>query len=501
MSQVSVKFKEWQEHCRNIQEKTTVNFSETPAQKQQRIARARKDYRFFVDHYFPHYATAPCADFHVKAANMVLANPVLQTCQIWARGHAKSTHFGVFIPLWLKIQQPRQINVMLLSSKSEDAATRLLGDLQAELTSNQRYIHDFGEQHNHGNWEEGEFITRDGVMFLALGRQQSPRGIKERGARPDYILGDDMDDDEIVQNEKRVRKATDWLIEALGGTMDMWRGRFVVVGNLIAKNSILASVSKLTGMEVQRVNALKRNGMPAWDSKYTREEIAKVRTLMGERRFQKEFMNNPITEGTVFRPEWIRYKKMLPLRKYDHLLVYIDPSFKNSTRNDYKACRMWGKAGRELHLLRCFVRQSSVSSMVQWCYDVYESMPEGVLLYFYMEANFMQDIILDEFATEGDLRGYQLPISPDKRKKPDKFQRIEAISPLWERGFVFYNQDLKDDPDMMQGLEQTLAIEKGSRMPDDAPDADEGAIWIMQKRGRTDIWQPSIGQRKTPTGW
>ena len=60
----------------------------------------------------------------------------------------------------------------------------------------------------------------------------------------------------------------------------------------------------------------------------------------------------------------------------------------------------------------------------------------------------MQDVILDEFTTEGNIRGYQLPIMPDKRKKPDKIQRIEAISPLWERGFVFYNEALKDSTDM-----------------------------------------------------
>ena len=68
-----------------------------------------------------------------------------------------------------------------------------------------------------------------------------------------------------------------------------------------------------------------------------------------------------------------------------------------------------------------------------------------------MEANFMQDVILDEFAVEGELRGYQLPIMPDKRKKPDKIQRIEAVSPLWERGFVWYNERKKEDPDMQVG--------------------------------------------------
>ena len=103
----------------------------------------------------------------------------------------------------------------------------------------------------------------------------------------------------------------------------------------------------------------------------------------------------------------------------------------------------------------------------------------------------MQDILLDDFTTEGDQRGYQLPITGDKRKKPDKFQRIEAVIPLWERGFVFYDIARKDDPDMQAGIEQLLAFEKGMAGNDDAPDADEGAIWMLQRSGRI-IQQGSI---------
>ena len=110
----------------------------------------------------------------------------------------------------------------------------------------------------------------------------------------------------------------------------------------------------------------------------------------------------------------------------------------------------------------------------------------------------MQDVILDEFTTEGNIRGYQLPIMPDKRKKPEKIQRIEAVSPLWERGFVFYNQDLKDSPDMQVGIEQTLALERGSKVHDDAPDADEGAIWILQKNTREQQYKPRFGHRPSP---
>lgn len=220
---------------------------------------------------------------------------------------------------------------------------------------------------------------------------------------------------------------------------------------------------------------------------------------MGYTSFQREMMNNPITEGSVFKRDWIKWIDPLPLRKYDYLVCYCDPSFKGSNKNDYKAIKLWGKTGTDLHHLAAFVRQCSVAEMVRWFYDLYERIRDAnAVCEFYIEANFLQDILLDEFTREGNERGYQLPIRADKRKKPDKFQRIEAVSPLWERGFVFYNTDKCNDPDMLAGLEQTLSFEKGMSGHDDAPDADEGAIYILQQRTRTRIFKPSYGRRTNP---
>ena len=58
-----------------------------------------------------------------------------------------------------------------------------------------------------------------------------------------------------------------------------------------------------------------------------------------------------------------------------------------------------------------------------------------------------------------------------------------------------YNEELKDTPDMQVGIEQTLALERGSRVHDDAPDADEGAIYYLQKNTRQQIYTPKFGKR------
>lgn len=493
--QFTESYKKWQLHCEEVQKATAIDFNESKKDKLQRIARAQHDYSFFVHYYFPHYAKSKTARFQIATANRIKANSNAREVLKWARGHAKSTHIDIMIPMWLKIQQPRQINVYVIVGKSEDNAQILLADLQAELQFNQRFIHDFGPQYNSGHWAEGEFVTRDGVAFFARGRGQSPRGLRYREQRPDYIAIDDIDDDELVQNESRTNKLVDWIKEALFGALDGGRGRFIMVGNLINKNSVLAKIAASEGVEVTQVNVYDHNGNVTWEDKWTKEEIRAMEEFMGYRSFQKEYMNNPISEGAVFKQDWIRWKKLPALKQYDHIIAYCDPSFKSSRTNDYKAIKVWGKIGTELHNIANFVRQCTTAEMVRWFYDFHESLPEDVLCDYFIEANFLQDILLDDFAEEGHKRGYQLPIRPDKRSKPDKFQRIESISPLWERGFTYYNVDLLNDRDTQTGLDQLLSFEKGSRSHDDAPDADEGAIYILQKRTRSELFKPRIGKR------
>ena len=503
-------FELWRERCSQVQAFTgdTLLKHETEHEREQRKRRLLANYADFCEYYFPHFLqlrdkatgevirTVHNAPFHNEAARKVKATPNLKAVFMWPRAHAKSTHFDIFMPLWLMFQPKRLINFMVIVGKSEDAAIRLLSDIQAELQFNQRIIADFGEQKPAaGSWQDGEFKTQAGVKFLACGRGQSPRGLRDREARPDYIVIDDLDDDELCRNDKRVHDLTDWVKEALFGSLDVGRGRFIMVGNLISKNSVLFNIAHTRGVYLSKVTAVDKNGEPVWRDKWTKEEAQAYRDFVGYRAWEKEMMHNPIIDGTIFRNEWIRFKRLPALRKYDQLVCYTDPSFKSTTANDYKACRLWGKLGHELHLIDCWVRQDTVSAMVRWLYDLYERTRDEASVLFFMEANFMQDVILDEFEAEGKARGYQLPIMPDKRKKPEKIQRIEAISPLWERGFVFYNAALKNSPDMQVGIEQTLALERGSRVHDDAPDADEGAIWLLQRYSRSETFEPIIMRR------
>jgi len=455
---------------------------ESALQKTERIARDRKHYQYFVQDYFPLYATSACGWFHIAAAKLILKYPYIKLLAMWARAHAKSTHFNLMIPMWLMIQQPARLHVMVLVGKSEKNARTLLSDLQAELESNQYYIDDFGVQMQMGSWEDGWFITRNDCAFYALGRGQSPRGLRHRQHRPDYIVMDDVDDDELCRNPDRVNKMYDWSKEALLMSSDMGKCRFIVVGNKIGKDSLVSRFEQNPDFRVMKVCALDKKGNPEWKEKYTKADIEGMIKTLGYRSAQKELFHNPIAEGSVFKNEWIRVKEPLPWSKYEYVVSYCDPSFKNSPTSDFKAVMTVGKTDQEFHILSTFVRKCSVSELVRYWYDFHESLRGRQIVDYFMEANFIQDMILDEFIREGRLRGYQLPLRKDLRKKPDKFARIESMSPFFENGFIFLSRDIKDTEDTRLFIDQLLAFEKGSHSHDDAPDALEGAVYILNQR-------------------
>lgn len=486
----------WNDRVANIQ-RSTFQLGDTQEEREARIQRALRDYNYFCRTYFPHLATSDCGKFQVDAATYLAATPRARALYEWARGHAKSSHIGCLIPLWIKARSKAGLSqgfeFVVVVSKSEDSAKGLLGDLQAELSTNEAYRTDFDVRSNKGDeWQDGRFAIEDGTTFVALGRGQSPRGLKKGGRRPDYIVIDDIDDDELTENEARVHKVYNWCKSALFGTMLAGRGRYVMVGNRISQQSVLALYATTPDIHHTIVNVLDKSGKPTWRENYTLEEVQEMRKSMGERNFLKEYMNAPCREGTVFRREWIRYGKMLKPREYTRIYCYTDPSWKSSTKNDYKATIVVGKTkAGYYHVLRAYAAQTTVKDMVSWHYEIEELIGKHKHVRYWMEANMLQDLLLSEFAKEGELRGQQIAITKDSRRKPDKFSRIEAMQPLFERGFVVLNEAERDAPGMLVLVDQLLSTERGSKAHDDAPDALEGAIYKLDHGGGS----PATGRR------
>ncbi len=494
----------WKGWCQVVQSATTVGLKETPVVKEKRIKRALGDYKYFFEYYLEHYADSECASFHIQWANRIKNDPNIFAVLEAFRESAKSVHADIGIPLWLYANG--MLLGMILVGKNNDDACALLSDIQTELQYNQRFINDFGYKFKQGNWEEGDFETNDGIGFVAIGRGQSPRGIRNREKRPNYCVVDDIDDDEIINNQDRVDKVVDWILGSLYGALDLRTSRFVMVGNRIDDKSILAHIvgdtepgkPKRKGIYHSQIMATVDGtftGAPTWPEKFTSEQLQLRFQRMGYFMAMREYFHRGTKRGKIWKTDWFHWGKIPRLRDMDYIIAYFDPSYKPKTTNDFKAWKVWAKKGIRLYQIDAFLKQTTITEAVKWIFDFHESLPDDVICEYWMEEVFLQDMFYEDFELEANNRGYYLPIQGDTRSKPDKFARIQAIAPLWERGMVTYNIRQKQNYFVQTGIDQLLGFQKGAHIHDDGPDADEGAIWILQRRGHMAEFPGRIGKR------
>ncbi len=473
-------YKDWELFRINLLKETPLEF-ELPEVKIKRIAKLVEpgNYEAFFKYYFPNYCYAPPASFHKKASKRLIETDNIYEVRAWSRELAKSARTMLevmYLALTGKVK-----NVILISA-SNKSAVNLLNPYRINFEINQRIINDFGDQKGL-KWEEGHFVTRCNVAFSAFGAGESPRGTRNEDIRPDVVIFDDIDTDEEVRNPARIKTKWDWIEQAVMPTVSVSKNkRIIFCGNIIGKDTCITRASVFAD-HYEIVNIRDKNGNSTWPEKNTENAIDHTLSKISYRSGQKEYFNNPISEGTVFKE--VNWKRCEPLGKYQFLVCYTDPSFKDSKKNDFKATVLIGMYKDEFHVLKAYIDQTSTRKMVEWHYDIEAHVNGKTAVYYYMEANFIQDILLNEFDTYAVEKGKLIPIRGDERSKPDKFTRIESnLEPLMTRGKLWFDEREKDNPNMKRLEEQFLLLEPGSRAHDDGPDAVEGGVWIINNKLR-----------------
>ena len=495
--------------CDNVRKATTAaREPESAVERERRIKHLAVDFERFAKYYFAHLIDSDFGYFHREGVARVLAKAGIHVWE-WPRGHAKSITGTVMLPLYLLATG--KLFGLVLSSNTLEKAKGLLADIRAELSANQRWIDDYGSLPVEGAWASEHFQIKGDVGFWAFGRKQSPRGIRIGPNRPNLAITDDIDDQELCRNQKRVRDVVKWMREDLYGTRDIARQSWLlVIGNRIHPQSCLAHVvgdlevgdkpnpkvrhSKVFALQDPATGkmSLRPDAVPAWRERFTREQVEQAMEDLGsETAAMREYFHQHSEEGVVFQPEWMTYAERLPLKSYEQLVVYGDPSWKDTEASDFKAIAAVGRVAKtyrgdrakpgEIHILRAWVRRTSALAMVQAFYDFFEEFGRGAR--YYIEAGLMQDLLFrDEFVAEGHARGYQLPIRLDKRKKPDKVTRVENLGPLMERGLMKFCERLRNDQDGKRLRNQFLGF---PHVEDDGPDACEGGVSLLQKVARS----------------
>ncbi len=163
----------------------------------------------------PRYDTPqPTPDFHRECwARYCSEAPACATAA--PRNHAKSTaltHDYILANVLFRTQ----IYVIVVGS-SEEMAIEHLSDIASELRDNDDLIKYFKIK-GFITDQKTDIIVEctDGHQFriIARGAEQKIRGRKWNGCRPGLIVGDDLEDDEQVENRDRRKKFRRWFFRA-----------------------------------------------------------------------------------------------------------------------------------------------------------------------------------------------------------------------------------------------------------------------------------------------
>ncbi len=494
----------WEREVEAIRNSADVNPSESTIEIERRRKRLEADDEAWFAYYFETYYTAAPAPFHLRATKRLMTHDRWYEVRAWSRELAKSGRAMMEVS---KLALTGKIKNVLLISNSYDNAKRLLLPFMANFSENRRIQQDYGRQPVLGQWEDGEFVIKAGCAFRAVGAGQSPRGTRNKNYRADFVLIDDIDTDKECRNPDLIEEKWKWLENALIPTMSV-SGNYRVLfnGNIIAKDCCIArAIAKARAIprigHVDIINIRDKQGRSTWPTKNSEEDIDTFLSLISEAAAQREFFNNPLSEGDVFKE--MVWGECPPLAKLPFVIAYADPSPSNAKNkhSSFKALFLLGYYDGKFYVYNGRLDHITNEEFVGWFYELRDYVADRTQVHYYIENNKLQDpfyeqVFLPLFARMGKERGF-IPIMPDARRKPEKFDRIEGnLQPINRQGRLILNAQERSNPHMVRLEEQFKLINRQMKSPADGPDCIEGAWFIANQKISTIAQNAvSIGQR------
>ena len=253
------------------------------------------------------------------------------------RGHAKSTAGTHTFSLACLAFKERD-HIMIVSD-TEGQAINFLGNIKREILENEDLKHVFGFGSLIKDTETeivGTYTDGSQYRVIARGSEQKLRGMIWRNKRPNLVLCDDLENDEIVQNDVRREKFRQWFFKALLPS-ESDECLFRVVGTILHLDSLLERLMP-SDKDLDTVNTpLKQysdnedrvwysiryrahdedfNNI-LWPEKFNKERLQSIRRLFIEQGdaegYGQEYLNYPIDPATAY----FRKSDVIPMESED----------------------------------------------------------------------------------------------------------------------------------------------------------------------------------------
>lgn len=337
-------------------------------------------------------------------------------------------------------------NGLIIGSSSDRANDRLRA-IKHELENNQYLNEMFGGLIG-STWNEDKIVMANGVCIQAVGRGQSLRGTKHLDVRPDYVMGDDMEDEESTASAEAIMKFKSWFMAVVLPALAPKR-YIRVLGTPLAPGCFVDILSHMTGWQTMRYPAEfidKGNGARTsmWRSRYPLEFLDEIKQGLTEAGtphiYAQEYLME-VEDATKKAFKEQQFKVVPTVRTWHPCIAVFDPARTANARTSATTGHVVGSwIGRKLVLWEAdgqFLMPDQIISEIFRVEDTYRPAVIGV------EEDGLNEFLKQPLRTEQVKRGIMLPLQPLLAPKNiSKLRFIEALQPYFAAGEVEFAQPM-----------------------------------------------------------
>jgi hypothetical protein len=422
----------------------------------------RKDILGWGQALFPHKFNLPfCHELHDYFVQ-IRREPLTATEA--PRGHAKTTVKCFLVPAFQALEESSEFQCYLNVQATDDKALAINRGLKLEFEDNAELREIYGELAGE-RWTDAEFVLKNGVIFRAIGAGKSIRGTNYRNIRPDYIIVDDLYDDEDINNPDATLKKNAWFWSSLYQARSKSRRSCIHVQGTAINDQDILEEAKKKGFVHKTFKAVKNwdTGEVLWKELNQAEQTLKGKTAfellqaervnMGSVIFLRELQNERRDDATsIVKKAWLKDWEYEPatldLGHRHHTLaavmLQVDPSIGEKNENDFTGMALvlktqWDDGrGNEWYVEGLWNEHLTLDGRIQKVQAIADARPAGRKL---------TRVIVEAIAGFKDFsaelrRRTNLPVREIDYVK-DKISNLENKSHYFENKKVFLNKHIE----------------------------------------------------------
>lgn len=227
------------------------------------------------------------------------------------RAFAKTTLKCFLIPIYQALNEPDEFRHYLNIQATSTKAVAVNLSIRSELETNELLHRDYGDMCGTDKWTEKQFVLKNEVIFSAIGAGDSVRGVHYQNIRPDYIMIDDLYDDDDRNNIHRIERKGNWFWSSIYKVRAKGRKTCIhIQGTAMHRQDLLHKQAKSKSWKFRKFQAITDMDKQEvlWPEVEPFESLLKDRADMGISIFEREMQNNcRDDESSIIKESWIQY--------------------------------------------------------------------------------------------------------------------------------------------------------------------------------------------------